>query len=86
MTGQDVSASFVARIWLEQGEGSAPRWRGHVEHVQSGKKEYFDTLASLQGFLASVTGVPGPDRSLADTPVPPPRVRQTPGIEKRKSK
>ena len=79
MTGQDVSASFVARIWLEQGEGSAPRWRGHVEHVQSGKKEYFDTLASLQGFLTSVTGVPGPDRCLADTPV------QTRGIEKGKS-
>ncbi len=86
MTGQDVSASFVARIWLEQGEGSAPRWRGHVEHVQSGKKEYFDTLASLQGFLVSVTGVPGPDASLADTPAPPPPARKTPGTETRKSK
>lgn len=61
MTEQDVSASFVARIWLEQGSGSSPKWRGHVEHVQSGKKEYFDTLATLQEFLASVTGVPGPD-------------------------
>lgn len=86
MTGQDVSASFVARIWLEQGEGSAPRWRGHVEHVQSGKKEYFDTFASLQVFLVSVTGVPGPDESLAGAPVPAPSARQTPGIETRKSK
>lgn len=86
VTDQDVSASFVARIWLEQGGGRAPRWRGHVEHVQSGKKEYFDTLASLQGFLASVTGIPGPDRDLAGTPVPPPQARQTPGIEKRKGK
>lgn len=86
MTDQDVSASFVARIWLEQGEGSAPSWRGHVEHVQSGKEEYFDTLASLQEFLTGVTGVPGPDASLAGTPVPPPQARQTPGIEKRKSK
>ncbi len=86
MTGQYVSASFDARIWLEQGEGNAPRWRGHVEHVQSGKKEYFDTLASLQVFLVSVTGVPGPDESLPGAPVPAPSARQTPGIETRKSK
>lgn len=86
VTDQDVSASFVARIWLEQGEGSALKWRGHVEHVQSGKKEYFDTLASLQEFLTGVTGVPGPDGSLAETPVPPPRTRPTPGTEKRKGK
>lgn len=86
MTDQDVSASFVARIWLEQSEGSAPRWRGHVEHVQSGKKEYFDTLASLQEFLTGVTGVSGPDASLAEIPIPPVDARRTPGIEKRKSK
>ena len=79
MTDQDVSASFVARIWLEQGGGRAPRWRGHVEHVQSGKEEYFDTLASLQGFLATVTGVPRAGRQ-------PLQARQTPGIEKRKGK
>ncbi len=66
MTDQDVSASFVARIWLEQDGGSSPRWRGHVEHVQSGKKEYFDTLVSLQKFLASVTGVPGPEASATE--------------------
>ena len=66
MTEQDVSASFVARIWLERGSGGSPKWRGHVEHVQSGKKEYFGTLASLQEFLADVTGVPGPDANAAD--------------------
>ncbi len=66
MTDQDVSASFVARIWLERDGGSSPKWRGHVEHVQSGKKEYFDTLTSLQEFLADVTGVPGPDATAAE--------------------
>ena len=57
-----------------------------VCNVQSGKKEYFDTFASLQVFLVSVTGVPGPDESLAGAPVPAPSARKSPGIETRKSK
>ena len=71
MSDQDVSATFVARIWLEREDEVAPKWRGHVEHVQSGRKEYFNTLTSLQGFLSGVTGVPGPGLSLAEAAVPP---------------
>ena len=35
--------SFVLRIWREDDQPAAGigKWRGHITHVQSGKRRYF---------------------------------------------
>ncbi len=60
MDGQRAQESFVARIWLERGPNGEPTWRGHVQHVQSGRESYFQDLGEMREFLERVTGVPGP--------------------------
>jgi len=46
--------SFLIRLWQDEGEhiGEKPQvWRGHIEHIQSGKHWYFETLDDLLDFL-----------------------------------
>ena len=48
------SASFIVRIWREQGEyeTSAPEWRGMAEHIGSNKRpHYFRDFGGLLDFL-----------------------------------
>ena len=59
-TEQQVSESFVARIWLEHGSNGEPIWRGHVQHVQGGQEAYFQDLGKLRDFVEQVSGLPGP--------------------------
>ncbi len=59
-TGQHVTESFVARIWLEYGSNGEPIWRGHIQHVQGGQETYFQDLGTLREFVERVSGVPGP--------------------------
>jgi hypothetical protein len=45
--------SFVVKIWLEEAatnrHGAA--WRGHVTHVPSGERRYFEALSEMTNFL-----------------------------------
>lgn len=43
---------FIVRLWQESGRGESGAWRGLVEHVQSGQRLYFTTLADLNDFIA----------------------------------
>jgi hypothetical protein len=45
--------SFVIRIWLEESaeETGRTNWRGHITHVQSGQRKYFNELADVQSFI-----------------------------------
>ena len=52
--------SFVTRIWLEHGNNGNPKWRGHIQHVQSEEEEYFQNLTEMRDFLGRVSGVSGP--------------------------
>jgi hypothetical protein len=52
--------SFVARIWRESGPNGDARWRGHVQHVQSGRSGFFDDLSALRSFVEDVSGIAGP--------------------------
>jgi len=45
-----ATTTFVVRCWREWSEGES-RWRGRVEHVQSGKRAEFLGVAGLLGFL-----------------------------------
>ena len=59
-------ATFVVRLWRETSGGEL-RWRGQIEHVQSGQHAAFlDAEAMLRflrrfGFEAMDPGLPPPD-------------------------
>jgi hypothetical protein len=43
--------SFIIRIWREADREFA--WRGHITHVPSGKKQYFDDMEGISTFILS---------------------------------
>ena len=45
--------SFVIKIWLEETIEEAGRvtWRGHITHVQSGRRRYFNDLDGISSFV-----------------------------------
>ncbi len=59
-TAKHVKESFVARIWLEQGDNGEAMWRGHIRHVQGKEEEHFQGLIEMREFLTRVSGVAGP--------------------------
>jgi hypothetical protein len=47
--------SFLVSFWFENGESEQPAgegWRGSVEHLASGRRLYFNQIASLVGFFS----------------------------------
>ena len=59
MHEEQITESFVARIWLEHGDNGDVRWRGHIRHVQGEEESYFQNLSAMRDFLGCVSGVPG---------------------------
>jgi hypothetical protein len=53
--------AFLVNFWFEpEGpESSAGSWRGSVEHLASGRRLYFNEIASLIGFFSSWIGKRG---------------------------
>jgi hypothetical protein len=50
-------STFVVRIWHEwSAEGS--RWRGRIEHLQSGESAAFLELKETLAFIRRFTGLP----------------------------
>ncbi|MBN2549325.1 MAG: hypothetical protein JXB15_09215 [Anaerolineales bacterium] len=45
------SSLFIVRIWNPSSQ-IPDAWRGSVEHVPSGQRLYFTTLADLNDFIA----------------------------------
>ena len=45
--------SFVIKIWLEEAaeEGIGALWRGHITHVGSNQRQYFQKLEDLVLFI-----------------------------------
>lgn len=45
--------TFVAKIWLEETADEAGRasWRGHITHVPSGERRYFEQLQVMCEFV-----------------------------------
>jgi hypothetical protein len=44
------SSTFVVRFWYETSAGER-RWRGQIEHVQSGRRIHFLSVDGLLRFL-----------------------------------
>ena len=54
------ASTFVVRFWRES-SGAGARWRGRIEHVQSGESAAFGDLDGMLAFLRRfgiVTGDP----------------------------
>ena len=45
-----TTTTFVVRFWREW-TGAESRWRGRIEHVQSGRRHNFLGVKGLLGFL-----------------------------------
>jgi hypothetical protein len=51
---QQEYASFLIRMWREVNlgaPGTPTEWRGEIEHIQSGRRTDFRTLAALSDWL-----------------------------------
>jgi hypothetical protein len=46
--------SFIVKVWIEETieESGEAKWRGHVTHVQSGKRQYLQNLDGVAAFIA----------------------------------
>jgi hypothetical protein len=47
------SHSFIVRIWQEQREfsSSPPEWRGVIEHIPDGERQYFQQIEEILPFM-----------------------------------
>ncbi|HMN31007.1 MAG TPA: hypothetical protein PKE45_22825 [Caldilineaceae bacterium] len=48
-----TTCSFIVKIWVEetQEEAGHVTWRGHITHVSSGARQYFEDLRKIIGFM-----------------------------------
>jgi len=56
--------TFLVRFWQEPG-ASEERWRGQVQHVQSGERTAFDDEAALLSFVRRWVQTPRVERRIA---------------------
>lgn len=45
--------SFVVRLWLEEVDSERYLWRGHITHVLTHERCYFDDLSVVSSFIQS---------------------------------
>ena len=57
--------SFVIRIWTEEEatETEDVIWRGHITHIPSNERRYFEKLDTVTEFISYYTKPPGPPGS-----------------------
>ena len=48
---EHLDATFVVRVWTDNGPESKSAWRGRIEHLQSGHKFHFQGLEDLGELL-----------------------------------
>lgn len=48
-TSHSRTHSFLIRIWREADKDFT--WRGHITHVPSGEKQYFEDLEGISAFI-----------------------------------
>lgn len=45
--------SFIVKVWREETveEAGQARWRGHITHVQTGRRRYLQSLSGILAFI-----------------------------------
>jgi hypothetical protein len=48
-----TSSSFIVKVWIEETKEEAGQtlWRGHITHVSSGARQYFEDLNKVTLFM-----------------------------------
>jgi len=57
-------STFVVRFWQEW-SATGPRWRGRIEHVQSGQSAAFLGVDEMLDFVRRIGVMSGNERQLA---------------------
>ena len=57
-------STFVVRFWQEW-SAAGPRWRGHIEHVQSGESAAFLDVDGMLDFVRRAGIMPSDESRLA---------------------
>lgn len=66
-----ATTTFIVRFWREW-SGLQPRWRGRVEHVESGRHASFLEIGDLLGFFERFgIGSADPPAGRSEEPVEP---------------
>lgn len=49
------TCSFIVKVWREPNDAplAQSQWRGHITHVFTGRRQYFDHLATITNFIAT---------------------------------
>jgi hypothetical protein len=58
------TSTFVVRFWRDW-SAAGPRWRGRIEHVQSGQSAAFLDLDGMLGFIRRFGAMPNNESQLA---------------------
>jgi len=50
---ENNTCSFVIKVWVEPNDDptALPVWRGHITHVGSERRQYFQELATVLAFV-----------------------------------
>jgi hypothetical protein len=53
MLPENTTHSFVIKVWVEDVtlQNGQTIWRGHITHIPSKRRRYFDDYRSLQQFI-----------------------------------
>jgi hypothetical protein len=48
-----TTCSFIVKVWIEESKAEAGQviWRGHITHVSSGDRQYFEDLGQIILFM-----------------------------------
>ncbi len=57
--------SFILRIWLEESTEKTGqlKWRGHITHVPSEERRYFEDLNAIKTFISPYFQIMGDEES-----------------------
>jgi len=53
-SAKETTQAFILRIWVEPREkaNAEPKWRGVIEHVDTGERVYFNNLDQVSVLLS----------------------------------
>jgi hypothetical protein len=70
--GETTIHSFTIRLWLEEANNlpDKSRWRGHITHIPSKSRRYFEDLDDIKPFISSYLLESDGDRASAFIPHP----------------
>ena len=64
----EPTSTFILRLRAEWADDGGPRWRGRIDHLQSGEHVSFRTVDAMVGFIRRLTSWQGAEGPPAEDP------------------